>query len=122
MRLRAERTSPAAAAVFDAASDIMAVDARGVCRRTLDVELKQTENAQPAITIAALASWAAAGRALADSSTVMAGPSVGAISAAAAGYLSVSTVVELAVSRGKLMNSVGSQFDPSFPHPRIARS
>ena len=108
MGRRAAEASAAAAQVFDLASDILRIDARELCWRTPDAELKRTKNAQPAITIAALASWAVASEELMGSSAVVAaGHSVGAISAAAAaGYLSMPTAVRLAASRGELMGSV----------------
>lgn len=107
MGQRAAATSRAAAEVFDIASDVLSVDARELCWRTpLDV-LTRTENAQPAITVAALASWAGAAELLGDADVVCAGHSVGAIAAAAAaGYLTVAAAITLAAARGELMSTV----------------
>lgn len=107
MSRKVAENSPHASEVFDAASNVLGIDARALCWRTPIETLTLTENAQPAITIASLASWAATRGDLADAPTTAAGHSVGAIAAAvAAGCLSLSSAFELAAARGQLMADV----------------
>jgi malonyl CoA-acyl carrier protein transacylase len=95
--------SKAAAEVFDLGSDILGIDARKLCWHTPMEVLTRTENAQPAITIAALADWAAAGE-MGQRQAVFAGHSIGAIAAAAAaGHISTAAAIKLAAARGALM-------------------
>lgn len=107
-RALAERY-PAAARVFDEASDALGLDLRALCWEGPAEELELTSNAQPAIVATSIAALRAALNAgLVSDDPVCLGHSVGEYSAlVAAGALSLGDAVRLVRRRGELMQSVG---------------
>ncbi|WP_035800606.1 ACP S-malonyltransferase [Kitasatospora mediocidica] len=96
---------PAAAACFDEASDVLGLDLRALCWDAPAARLAETQNAQPALLTAAVATW----RVLEEHGVTLAataGHSVGAFaSLVAAGSLPFPQAVELIRLRGELMAS-----------------
>ena len=103
MGRRATEQSPAAATFFDEASVAIDRDLRELCWHSSHEMLTHTENLQPALTTAALATWIADDH-RPNPAAATAGHSVGALAAAAvAGAISPVTAVRLAAERGRLM-------------------
>ncbi|GAA1250829.1 ACP S-malonyltransferase [Kitasatospora nipponensis] len=94
---------PEAAACFDEASDALGLDLRALCWDAAPTVLAETQNAQPALLTAAVATW----RVLEQRGvrlTATAGHSVGAAAAlVAAGSLPFGRAVRLIRLRGELM-------------------
>ena len=122
MAMEISRNVPEAAAIFDLASETLGLDSRKLCWELGPNALRQTENAQPALVISALACWYAF-RARIDfplaPNSVFGGHSLGSLTAAAAaGYLSTRDAICLARERGRLMASVpgeGAMLAVSLP-------
>ncbi|MDH6135319.1 [acyl-carrier-protein] S-malonyltransferase [Kitasatospora sp. MAA4] len=96
---------PVAAACFDEASEALGLDLRELCWDAPPARLAETQNAQPALLTAAVATW----RVLEERGvelTATAGHSVGAVAAlVAANSLSFHQAIKLIRLRGELMAS-----------------
>jgi [acyl-carrier-protein] S-malonyltransferase len=90
--------------LFQRADDVLGFSLSRICWEGPEQELRQTENAQPAILIHAFAAWSAAREAVGDSVRFAAGHSLGEFTAyAAAGSLAFEDAVRLVRRRGQLM-------------------
>jgi [acyl-carrier-protein] S-malonyltransferase len=106
---RLDRNYEAARAVLEEASDALRLDVRKLMWDTTPDELRQTQNAQPAIVIASVAAFRVWCVTQSAPPVIAwgAGHSIGALAAAVAcGYLSVSDGAVLARRRGELMASI----------------
>ncbi|MGD8867452.1 MAG: ACP S-malonyltransferase [Gemmatimonadales bacterium] len=98
------RAYPAAGKVFERADEVLGFRLSELCWEGPEEELKQTQNAQPAILVHSLAVWAAVEHSLAKRVGYAAGHSLGEFSAyAAAGSLTLEDAVHLVRRRGELM-------------------
>lgn len=98
------RDSPAAATAFDEASDAIGVDMRTLCFDSTAAELARTINTQPAILTLSVAQARASAEREALDPAVIAGHSLGEITALAlAGSIGFADAVRLARRRGELM-------------------
>jgi len=100
--------SPAAAAVFDRANEIVGYDLKSLCFEGPAEKLEQTDIQQPAILATSVAIWRALdnGKALNDKPVAMAGLSLGEYTALfAAGALSFEDALRLVKRRGELMQA-----------------
>lgn len=98
------RAFPAAGGVFERADEVLGFRLSELCWEGPEEELKQTQNAQPAILVHSLAVWAAVEHGLAKRVGYAAGHSLGEFSAyAAAGSLKFEDAVHLVRRRGELM-------------------
>ena len=95
--------------LFADASDVCGRDMRALLFEASEDELKETENAQPAVVLASLAAWAV----MADAgfeSTGAAGHSLGEYAALVdAGVLSAADALKAVSARGSLMASAGEK-------------
>ncbi len=95
---------PAAREVFRTADEVLGFPLSELCWKGPEEELRQTENAQPAILVHSLAAWAVTRGRLASRVRHAAGHSLGEFSAyAAAGALALPDAVRLVRRRGELM-------------------
>ncbi|UCF21738.1 MAG: ACP S-malonyltransferase [Gemmatimonadota bacterium] len=95
---------PAARAVFERADDVLGFSLSRLCFLGPEEELKQTQNAQPAILVHSYAVWTLMRDGLADRVSCGAGHSLGEFTAyTAAGSLSYEDAVRLVRRRGELM-------------------
>jgi len=95
---------PAAAEVFQRADDVLGFQLSKLCWEGPEGDLKQTQNAQPAILVHSLAVWAVVGDSLGERVRFAAGHSLGEFTAyAAAGSLTLKDAVHLVRRRGELM-------------------
>jgi [acyl-carrier-protein] S-malonyltransferase len=102
----AERSSPAAAAVFDAADSVLTRDVRRLCFAGPTRELTLTQNAQVAI-FTCNAAFAALLAEHGHEPVVVLGHSVGELNAlVAAGVLSLEDGLKLVAARGELMGRI----------------
>ena len=100
--------SPAAAAVFDRANEVVGYDLKKVCFEGPVERLEQTDIQQPAIFTTSVAIWRALndGRDLDESPVAMAGLSLGEYTALhAAGSVSLEDGLRLVKRRGELMQA-----------------
>lgn len=98
------RAFPAAGEVFERADEVLGFRLSELCWEGPEDELKQTQNAQPAILVHSLAVWAAVQHGLAKRVGYTAGHSLGEFSAyTAAGSLKLEDAVHLVRRRGELM-------------------
>lgn len=105
-------SSPAARAVFDEIDDALGRKLSRLVFEGPSAELTRTENAQPGIAAASLATWKAIEEATggAYAPHFVAGHSLGEYSAlAVAGVISVADTVRLVVERGRLMQHACDQ-------------
>jgi [acyl-carrier-protein] S-malonyltransferase len=95
---------PSARAVFERADTVLGFPLSRLCWEGPEEELKQTENAQPAILVHSFAVWTVLGDDLAGRIERAAGHSLGEFTAyAAAGSLTFDDAVRLVRRRGELM-------------------
>lgn len=95
---------PAAREAFERADDGLGFPLSQLCWDGPEEDLKQTENAQPAILVHSFAVWAVVEGAIADRVSYAAGHSLGEFTAyAAAGSLEFEDAVRLVRRRGELM-------------------
>lgn len=95
---------PSARDVFRAADEVLGFELSKICWAGPEEELKQTENAQPAILVHSMAVWAIMKEGLAGQVRFGAGHSLGEFTAyAAAGSLELEDAVRLVRRRGELM-------------------
>jgi [acyl-carrier-protein] S-malonyltransferase len=95
---------PSARDVFRRADEALGFELSKICWAGREEELKQTENAQPAILVHSLAAWAIMKEDLAGQVRFGAGHSLGEFTAyAAAGSLELEDAVRLVRRRGELM-------------------
>ncbi len=95
---------PAARELFERADEILGFGLSGLCWEGPDDELRQTENAQPAILVHSLAVWAVVKDELAQRTRFAAGHLLGEFTAyAAAGSLDFDDALRLVRRRGELM-------------------
>lgn len=95
---------PAAREAFERADDALGFPLSQLCWDGPEEDLKQTENAQPAILVHSFAVWAVVEGAIADRVSYAAGHSLGEFTAyAAAGSLEFEDAVRLVRRRGELM-------------------
>ncbi len=97
-------SSSAARELFQRADEVLGFSLSRICWEGPEEELRQTENAQPAILIHAFAAWSAAWETVGERVRFAAGHSLGEFTAyAAAGSLAFEDVVRLVRRRGELM-------------------
>ncbi len=95
---------PVARQVFQSADEVLGLPLSRVCWEGPEDELKQTQNAQPAILVHSYAAWSVVSDALSGHVRYAAGHSLGEFTAyAAAGSLSFEDAVRLVRRRGALM-------------------
>lgn len=95
---------PVAQEVLKTADEVLGFALSEICRNGPEEELRQTQNAQPAILVHSLAAWAVTRDDLAGRIRYAAGHSLGEFSAyAAAGALEFADAVRLVRRRGELM-------------------
>ncbi len=95
---------PAARAVFERADDVLGFSLSGLCFSGPEEELRQTQNAQPAILVHSYAVWSLLRDDLTERVKCGAGHSLGEFTAyTAAGSLSFEDAVRLVRRRGELM-------------------
>ena len=93
-----------AAEIFERANEALAFDLSGIAWKGPESDLKQTQNAQPAILVHSYAVWKVLESDLAQDVKCAAGHSLGEFSAyAAAGALHFEDAVRLVRVRGELM-------------------
>ncbi len=104
MGLELAEAFPAAREVFRTADEVLGFALSELCWNGPEEELRQTENAQPAILVHSLAAWVVTREQLASRVRLAAGHSLGEFSAyAAAGALEIPDAVRLVRRRGELM-------------------
>src|SRR5687768_113920 len=100
--------SPAAAAIFDRANEILGYDVKSLCFEGPTEKLEQTDIQQPAIFVTSMAIWRALndGKDLDEQPVALAGLSLGEYTAlCAAGSVSFDDALQLVQRRGELMQS-----------------
>lgn len=104
MGLELAEAYPAARAIFQQADAALGISLSRVCWEGPEEELKQTENAQPAILVHGFAAWTVVKDAVAGRVRFAAGHSLGEFTAfTAAGSLRLEDAVRLVRRRGELM-------------------
>ncbi len=104
MGLELAEAFPAAREIFQRADEVLGFALSELCWKGPEEELRQTQNAQPAILVHSLAVWAVTQHDLAGRVRFAAGHSLGEFSAyAAAGALEFADAVRLVRRRGELM-------------------
>jgi [acyl-carrier-protein] S-malonyltransferase len=98
------QSSSRARELFERADDVLGIALSRVCWEGPEEELRQTENAQPAILIHAFAAWSTVQEAVGERVRFAAGHSLGEFTAyAAAGSITFDDAVRLVRRRGELM-------------------
>lgn len=96
--------------LYERAEEVLGVDIRRICWEGPEEELKQTQNAQPAILLHSYAVWASLPEHIRERSVIAAGHSLGEFTAyLAAGALDFEDALQLVRRRGELMARAGTE-------------
>ncbi len=103
-------TTPSVSRLFEEADEILEFPLSRLCREGPEDELRQTQNAQPAILLHSIAVWLSIPERVRRAVVVAAGHSLGEFSAwLAAGSLSFAEALRVVRQRGQLMAASGSE-------------